>query len=142
MTHFPTYKVYLDDVRTPIDKSWIIVRSYSEFVNWFFDNFNLPFEEPMKINVLISFDHDLGVEYHHEDLPFGDEEILYNEYKKELTGCHCAKWLVSQNIIITDYRIHSVNVVGAQNILLYLQSWNNFNEVVDNGKICIEPYYI
>jgi len=26
------HKIYLDDIRTPIDKSWIVVRSYEEFV--------------------------------------------------------------------------------------------------------------
>ncbi len=25
-------KIYLDDVRTPVDKDWIVVRSYDEFV--------------------------------------------------------------------------------------------------------------
>ena len=25
-------RIYLDDVRTPIDKDWIIVRNYDEFV--------------------------------------------------------------------------------------------------------------
>ena len=26
------HKIYLDDVRTPIDKDWIVVRNYDEFV--------------------------------------------------------------------------------------------------------------
>ena len=25
-------RIYLDDVRTPIDPSWVVVRSYDEFV--------------------------------------------------------------------------------------------------------------
>ncbi len=29
-------KIYLDDVRTPKDKDWMVVRNYHEFVN--FDN--------------------------------------------------------------------------------------------------------
>ena len=24
------YKIYLDDVRTPVDKDWVVVRSYDE----------------------------------------------------------------------------------------------------------------
>ena len=46
-------RIYLDDVRIPVDPSWIVVRSYDEFVQ--------------KINTiglenieLISLDHDLG----------------------------------------------------------------------------------
>lgn len=26
-------RIYLDDVRTPIEKDWIVVRSYQEFVD-------------------------------------------------------------------------------------------------------------
>lgn len=26
-------KIYLDDVRTPMDKDWMVVRNYHEFVN-------------------------------------------------------------------------------------------------------------
>lgn len=27
------YKIYLDDVRTPVDPTWVVVRSYDEFVS-------------------------------------------------------------------------------------------------------------
>ena len=55
------HKIYLDDVRTPIDPSWIVVRNYEEFVQKVQD---LGLE-----NIeLISLDHDLGpsamVEWH------------------------------------------------------------------------------
>jgi hypothetical protein len=26
------YKIYLDDIRTPIDNTWVIVRNYDEFI--------------------------------------------------------------------------------------------------------------
>ena len=26
-------KIYLDDIRTPVDTSWVVVRSYDEFVD-------------------------------------------------------------------------------------------------------------
>jgi len=26
-------KIYLDDVRTPVNKDWLVVRSFHEFVN-------------------------------------------------------------------------------------------------------------
>ena len=46
-------RIYLDDVRTPIDKDWVVVRSYEEFVN--------KVNEIGLENIhLISLDHDLG----------------------------------------------------------------------------------
>ncbi len=46
-------KMYLDDVRTPTDKEWIVVRNYDQFVNRIeqhgLDQFDV-----------ISLDHDLG----------------------------------------------------------------------------------
>ena len=46
-------RIYLDDVRTPVDKDWIIVRSYDEFVQKI-SSIGLENIE------LISLDHDLG----------------------------------------------------------------------------------
>ena len=46
-------RIYLDDVRTPVDKeNWVIVRSYDEFVQ----KIN---EVGLKNIELISLDHDL-----------------------------------------------------------------------------------
>ena len=48
------YRIYLDDVRTPVDADkWIVVRSYDEFVQ----KIN---EIGLKNIELISLDHDLG----------------------------------------------------------------------------------
>lgn len=45
-------KIYLDDIRTPVDSSWLVVRNYYEFV-----------ETVSKIGLenieIISLDHDL-----------------------------------------------------------------------------------
>ena len=68
-------RIYLDDVRTPIDKDWVVVRSYEEFVN--------------KVNEiglgnisLISLDHDLGdtamAEWHRN--VYHNYELNYNNY--------------------------------------------------------------
>ena len=46
-------KIYLDDVRTPVDNDWIVVRSYDEFV----EKVN---EIGLENIELISLDHDLG----------------------------------------------------------------------------------
>jgi hypothetical protein len=47
------YRIYLDDVRTPIDKNWVVVRDYNQFINVI---------EELGINNIdvISLDHDLG----------------------------------------------------------------------------------
>ena len=45
--------IYLDDVRTPVDKDWIVVRNYDEFVN-------KVTEIGLENIALISLDHDLG----------------------------------------------------------------------------------
>jgi hypothetical protein len=46
-------KIYLDDVRTPVDNDWIVVRSYDEFV----EKVN---EIGLENIELISLNHDLG----------------------------------------------------------------------------------
>ena len=47
------HSIYLDDMRTPIDNEWTVVRSYEEFVS--------KITEIGLENVeLISLDHDLG----------------------------------------------------------------------------------
>ena len=46
-------KIYLDDVRIPVDKSWTVVKNYDEFVQ--------KINEIGLDNIeLISLDHDLG----------------------------------------------------------------------------------
>jgi DNA gyrase subunit A len=46
-------KIYLDDVRTPVDPDWIVVRNYEQFVD------TVTFHGLDQID-LISLDHDLG----------------------------------------------------------------------------------
>ena len=46
-------RIYLDDVRTPVDKNWLVVRNFHEFVN-------LVNKVGLTNISLISLDHDLG----------------------------------------------------------------------------------
>ena len=46
-------KIYLDDVRTPVDPSWTVVRNYEQFVD------TVTYIGLENIDV-ISLDHDLG----------------------------------------------------------------------------------
>lgn len=83
-------KLYLDDVRTPIDKSWVVVRTYDEFVN--------KINEVGLSNIdLISLDHDLGesaMKEWHKNV-YHNYELNYDNIT-EKTGMDCTKWLVEQ----------------------------------------------
>ena len=130
-------KIYLDDVRTPTDPSWTVVRSYDEFVNLIS---GLNYGE---IDI-ISFDHDLGFtameEYFNNVLP--NYTIDYDNIT-EKTGYDCIKWFVAEfyrrephriemsyrnkrndkALPLPEFRVHSANPIGGANILGYA---NNF----------------
>ena len=82
-------RIYLDDVRTPIDKDWVVVRSYEEFVEKV-NEIGLPNIET------ISLDHDLGdtamKEYFDNVSP--NYTLDYNNIH-EKTGYDAIKFLVS-----------------------------------------------
>lgn len=88
-----TYRLYLDDLRTPSTANWVVVRSYDEAVRYV-QTHGWP--------SVVSLDHDLG-----DDVP---------------TGYDFARWLVEldmdTNTMPKDwiYNIHSANPVGAANI--------------------------
>jgi hypothetical protein len=104
-------KLFLDDVRTPPDTTWHVVRNYDAFVKWMERN---PTPE------VISFDHDLAFEHY----PFADpnptQEFRYGQYK-EKTGYEAAKWCVDNDRLPATAIVHSLNPVGAQNILNLLK---------------------
>ena len=127
-------KIYLDDVRTPVNVDWVVVRSYDEFV-----------EKVTELGLenieVISLDHDLGDtamnEYFNNVSP--NYTLDYSNIK-EKTGMDCAKWivnyyydnyvdLISRNnkkiIGITFPKVytHSANPIGSANIMGYI---NNF----------------
>lgn len=109
------YKVFLDDVRTPIEKEWIIARNYEEFVK-------VVQELGLKNINLISLDHDLGesaiAEYYANAKP--NNTIDYDNIL-EKTGMDCCKFLVSEsidtNIPLPQVFIHSANPVGRVNMM-------------------------
>lgn len=141
------FKIYLDDVRTPLDSTWIVVRDYNEFIN--------------KINELgldkiqtISLDHDLGdtamSEYY-----TNVKNNFYINYKniKEKTGLDAAKFLVETFYLKNPHRlnmsgllkktekfnfpkvvVHSANPIGAHNIMGYI---NNFYKNERQPQDCV-----
>jgi hypothetical protein len=128
--------IYLDDIRTPIDGDWTVVRNYNEFVN--------SVTEIGLANIeIISLDHDLGDdainEFVYNTMP--NYTIDYSNIS-EKTGYDCAKWLVDyfydetptrlemhstykkQNpITFPKVLVHSANPIGSANIMGYI---NNF----------------
>jgi len=114
-------KIYLDDLRTPLDSSWEVVRSCDEFKKLI---------EGIKLEdvELISLDHDLGEtaiqEYFRNTAT--NYIIDYNNIV-ECTGYDAVKWLV-EHIETTGQEppiiySHSANPIGSHNIVGY---YNNY----------------
>lgn len=125
--------LYLDDVRTPVEDNWQVVRNYDEFV------------AHIKLNGLenyecISLDHDLGEEamreYYRNVAP--NSKLDYNNIK-EHTGMDCARFLVDlsfrNNIPLPKVYVHSANPVGTENIIRLI---NNYLENTGLTASCVK----
>jgi len=123
-------RIYLDDVRTPVEENkWIVVRSYEEFVN--------------KVNEIglenidiISLDHDLGdtamAEWHRN--VYHNYELNYDNIE-EKTGYDVAKWLVNEWMDgkpVVDVVVHSANAIGSGNIMGYINNYRHINRLPQN----------
>ena len=122
-------KIYLDDVRTPHDKSWIVVRNYEEFVSTV-THIGLENIE------LISLDHDLGDSAMKEWLHgvVRNYEINYDNIT-EKTGMDCTKWLVNQWMDgqpAVDVVVHSANAIGSANMMGYINNYRHINRLPQN----------
>ena len=126
------HKIYLDDIRTPKDPTWIVVRNYNEFVDKI---------EELGLDTIdvISLDHDLGdtamMEYYKNVSP---NYTLNYDNIKEKTGLDCAKWLIDYCIdsgypMPTVYT-HSANPIGSANIMGYV---NNFRMNMRQKQDCV-----
>ena len=122
-------RIYLDDVRTPIDPTWIVVRSYDEFV--------------AKVNEIgleniqyISLDHDLGdsaMREWHTNV-YVNYKLDYNNIT-EKTGMDCAKWLVEQWLDgkpVVEVYTHSANAIGSANIMGYINNYCHIHRLPQN----------
>jgi hypothetical protein len=140
-------RIYLDDVRTPVENEWIVVRNYEEFLSKIK-------EIGLKNIETISLDHDLGDtamnEYFNNVSP--NFKLDYNNIE-EKTGMDCVKWLVNyfydnnpKRLEMNrrdkkDYPInfpyvvvHSANPIGSANMMGYL---NNFLMNESQPQNCI-----
>jgi hypothetical protein len=115
-------KIYLDDVRTPKEDIWVVVRNYDEFVETVT---NIGLEN---IDV-ISLDHDLGEDEAKERVSKGMSKRNARSFKKEAkTGFDCAKWLVDYYLdeewdTFPQVYTHSANPVGSANIIGYINGF-------------------
>lgn len=114
-------RVYLDDVRTPIENDWVVCRDYDEFVN--------KVSEICLENIyMISLDHDLGETAIREYFKnVKTNYILDYDNIHEKTGYDCTKWLVSEsmdkNIPLPLIMVHSANPIGSSNIMGYVNNY-------------------
>jgi hypothetical protein len=125
-----SYRIYLDDVRTPIEKDkWVIVRSYDEFVN-------KVTEIGLENIDIVSLDHDLGDTAMEEWYNNVSKNYKLNyDNIKEKTGYDCAKWLVEKWLNgepVVDVVTHSANAIGAANIIGYINNYRHVNHLPQN----------
>jgi hypothetical protein len=114
-------KIYLDDVRTPEESEWVVVRDYHQFVN-------LVNKLGLNNIDIISLDHDLGdtamVEYYNN---VKDNYSLNYNNIKEMTGYDCCKFLVNKsiddNVMLPLVVIHSANPIGSSNMMGYINNY-------------------
>ena len=114
-------RIYLDDVRTPVEGNWIVVRNYQEFV----DKVN---ELGLDNIELISLDHDLGDtamnEYYNNVSP--NYTLDYNNIT-EKTGLDCCKFLVAESmntkVPLPQIYVHSANPIGSGNMMGYINNY-------------------
>ena len=124
--------IYLDDVRTPENEGWIVVRDYDEFVGTItligLDNIEL-----------ISLDHDLGdgamSEYYSNVKP--NYTLDYSNIP-EKTGYDVCKFLVEYSMNtgtpLPKVVVHSANPIGAANMMGYI---NNYYKNCGQKENCL-----
>lgn len=122
-------KIYLDDVRTPVDNTWTAVRNYEEFISMI-TSIGLENIE------IISLDHDLGDSAMKEWLHgvVRNYQINYDNIT-EKTGMDCAKWLVRQwmdGAPVVDVVVHSANAIGSANMMGYINNYRHINRLPQN----------
>lgn len=126
-------KIYLDDVRTPLDKDWLVARNYDEFVK-------LIKLHGLENIDLISLDHDLGDQamYEYYNNVKENYTIDYNNIVDEKTGYDACKFLVNEslqkNIPLPQVYVHSANPIGSANMMGYI---NNYLKNCKQPQTCI-----
>lgn len=137
-----TYYLFLDDVRTPrsafsctgfqpfLNKDWIVVRNFTQFVEYI----EKKWKELQEFPEFIAFDHDLDDEHY---IVKGDDWKNHSSDEMGMaeTGYDCAKWLVdfciNNDLKLPEWFCHSMNPAGKENINMLL---TNFKKHQQNEK--------
>ena len=96
--------IYIDDMRQPLIPDAIWVKSYDEAIaalETVYSTFEIA-NPPCSLTLVVDFDHDLG---------------------EKKTGYDIAKWLAEEYPWTANFRIHSMNPVGANNIRQLLKHY-------------------
>ncbi len=114
-------RIYLDDIRTPIEEDWIVCRNYKEFTECVS---NIGIENIYTI----SLDHDLGETAIREYFKnVKTNYVLDYDNIHEKTGYDCAKWIVGEsmdkNVDLPLIMTHSANPIGSANIMGYINNY-------------------
>jgi len=122
------YYLFIDDIRKPIDVTWVnlpsvswtIVRNYKEFCDTVLNK---------GIPRYVAYDHDLS--YCHYGHGLNNDQIPYDSYT-EKTGYDAAKFLCNECMKLEvkhpDFMVHSMNPVGKLNIESYINQYNKFTK--------------
>ena len=133
------YYIYLDDVRTPINTDWVVVRNYDEFVA-------KVTEVGMNNIELISLDHDLGesaMKEWHTNV-YHNFTLDYNNIT-EKTGMDCVKWLVEQWMDgkpVVPVKVHSANAIGSANMMGYINNYKHINRLPQDCERWVVPHTV
>lgn len=129
-----SYNLFLDDIRNPpmvasyiqpsalknlyLELDWVIVRSYIEFVETI---------RKKGIPSLVSFDHDLSISHYSVPTTGESWDEYYSDDNRERTGYDCAFHLlaacVERNVDLPQCLVHSMNIVGRENIEALLKNF-------------------
>lgn len=109
--------VFLDDERIPGQVTWVVMPQVTWTIVRNLDEFKDLIDHHLHVVQFISFDHDLGQKHYPPRCDYSDG----------LTGFDCAKYLcevcMDKNIPLPEYQVHSMNPVGKENIISYLENF-------------------
>ncbi len=134
-------KIYLDDLRVPHDKTWVVVKNYDQFVA------KIRYIGLKNIHI-ISLDHDLGEQSMKEYFNNVQKNytLNYDNIINEKTGYDCAKFLVEQsitnNIPLPKIQVHSANPIGSANIIGYINNYLKNCSLPQDCNMSYVPYNI
>ena len=128
--------LWLDDMRTPLDKRINVVRSYVEFVAYLEAHKGKP-----TFPKLICFDHDLAPE-HYPKIDEDQFRIPYNTYTIK-TGKECAEYVTTNDLPVEYVTVHSQSPQGRRNIehvlLRHFEMHNWLPGIVDFIPFVLTP---